>query len=73
LQQVDDPTVVPYTSSQVIFEGLGLLPYLILPHYRSDHPESALIEQEVEYCTREEIPFRTLRDGEVIIEDLAAV
>jgi dipeptidase E len=74
LQQVDDPTIMPYPDSQVIFEGVGLLPYLILPHYRSDHPESALIEREVEYCQREGIPFRTLRDGEVIIiEDLAQV
>ena len=72
LQQVDDPTLLPYADSQLIWEGLGLLDYLILPHYKSDHPESADIDKEVEYCEREGIPFKTLRDGEVIIiEDLA--
>jgi dipeptidase E len=69
LQQVDDPTVIPYSNSSVIWEGLGFLDYLILPHYKSDHPESAAIDREVDYCTRNGIPFRTLRDGEVIIID----
>lgn len=67
LQHVDSPAVVPYPGSKVIWEGLGILDYLILPHYKSDHPESADIDKEVEYCEREGIPFRTLRDGEVII------
>lgn len=67
LQQVDDPTVMPYANSSVIWEGLGFLDYLVLPHYRSDHPESPAIDKEVDYCTRNGIPFRTLRDGEVII------
>ena len=72
LQQVDDPTASPYADSPVIWEGLGILDYLVLPHYKSDHPESADVDKEVEYCTREGIPFRTLRDGEVIIiEDLS--
>ena len=72
LQQVDDPALTPYPNSRVIWEGLGILDYLILPHYQSDHPESADIEKEVEYCRREGLPFKTLRDGEVIIiEDLA--
>ena len=71
LQQVDDPSASPYDGSFVIWEGLALLDYLVLPHYESDHPESADIAKEVEFCRREAIPFRTLRDGEVIIiEDL---
>jgi len=72
LQHVDDPTLSPYADSQVIWEGLGILDYLILPHYKSDHSESADVDREVEYCTQEGIPFKTLSDGEVIIiEDLA--
>lgn len=50
IQHVDDPTVVPYESSEPIMEGLGLLDYLVLPHFRSDHPESEAIEREVAYC-----------------------
>jgi dipeptidase E len=67
LHHVDDPRVRPYPGSDVIWEGLGLLDYLVLPHYRSNHPESALIEQDVAYCSARGIAFRTLRDGEVII------
>jgi len=71
LHHVDDPTVCPYPGSSVIWEGLGILDYLVLPHYKSDHPESANIDRDVEYCTKNGIPFRTLRDGEVIIEDFS--
>jgi dipeptidase E len=67
LQHVDDPTARPYVESEVVWDGVGLLPYLVLPHYKSDHPESAAIDREVEYCTANGIPFRTLRDGEVIV------
>jgi dipeptidase E len=38
-----------------------------LPHYQSDHPESAAIERELQYCTANGISFRTLRDGEVVV------
>lgn len=71
LQQVDHPELTPYPGSTVIWEGLGILDYLILPHYQSEHPESADIDKVVEYCRKAGIPFRTLPDGEVIIEDVA--
>lgn len=68
LQIVDDPTDKPYKELQeTIWEGLGYLDYIILPHYRSDHPESADIDKEVCYCEQNNIPYKTLRDGEVII------
>jgi dipeptidase E len=72
LQHVDDSTVRPYENVDVIWSGVGILDYLILPHYKSDHPESADIDTEVAYCLDHGIPLRTLRDGEVIvIDDLA--
>lgn len=40
LESVDDPTAVRDPR----WDGLGVLPYAFLPHYRSDHPESAAIE-----------------------------
>ena len=70
LQQVDDPSARPYADSEVVWEGVGLLDYLILPHYQSDHPESAAIDLEVAYCREQQIPFRTLRDGEVIVGEI---
>lgn len=68
LQIVDDPTDKPYPKLQdTIWEGLGFFDYIILPHYKSDHPESADIDKEVEFCKKNNISFKTLRDGEVII------
>lgn len=68
LQQVDNPHIMPYKELQeVIWDGLWLLDYIILPHYKSDHPESADIDKEVDYCTRNNIRYKTLSDGEVIV------
>ncbi|MCP4404966.1 MAG: type 1 glutamine amidotransferase-like domain-containing protein [bacterium] len=68
LQIVDDPTDKPYKECQdTLWEGLGFLEYIILPHYISDHPESADIEKEVAFAEKHHIPFKTLRDGDVII------
>ena len=67
LQMVDNPNITPYKVKKIIWEGLGLINYAILPHYRSNHPESKDIEKAVKYCKKNKIPFKTLRDGEVII------
>ena len=65
---IDDPTVKPYgDKSEVIWDGLGILSYSIIPHYRSDHPESKNAEKVVEYMIENKIPFIALKDGEVII------
>jgi len=68
LQLIDDPTMMPYKESKkTIWDGLGILDYIILPHYKSGHPESADIDKGVEFCKKNNIPFKTLQDGEVII------
>jgi dipeptidase E len=68
LQEVDNPDIMPYEElKEVIWDGLGIFDYIILPHYKSDHPESADIDKEVEFCKKNNISFKTLRDGEVII------
>jgi dipeptidase E len=61
----DQPEMTPpgYTGD-VIWDGLGLIPFCIAPHFRSDHPESPLIERVVEYFVAAGISFITLRDGE---------
>jgi dipeptidase E len=68
LKIVDNPKSMPYEEiKEIIWEGLGVLDYMILPHYQSDHPESADIDKEIEYCKKNKIPFKPLKDGEVII------
>lgn len=69
LQLVDEP-VNPYNDNNVIYEGVGLLNYCIVPHYKSDHKESKLIDKVVEYMEKNNRNYKTLSDGEVIIEDL---
>jgi dipeptidase E len=69
LEGVDPPDAIPYDDDDVVWEGLGILEYLVLPHFESDHPESALIGEAVRRCRREGIPHRTLRDGEVLVFD----
>jgi dipeptidase E len=68
LQIVDDPTDHPYSElKETIWEGLGYLNYIILPHYKSNHPESAKVDEVVEFAKKNNIPFKPLKDGEVII------
>ncbi|MDD2766354.1 MAG: Type 1 glutamine amidotransferase-like domain-containing protein [Candidatus Moranbacteria bacterium] len=65
---VDDPTDFPYANQkETLWEGLGMIDYTFLPHFDSDHPESADINKEVKYCIENKIPYKTLRDGEVLI------
>lgn len=65
---VDDSTDTPYKElKEVIWEGLGLIDFAFMPHFDSDHPESADINKEIEFCKQNNIPYRAVKDGEVII------
>ena len=71
LEAVDDAAAVPriYGTSP-IFDGLGVLPYAIVPHYRSpDHPENAACEQVAARYAAAGVPHRTLRDGQALVID----
>lgn len=71
LDIVDNPRIIPPGYKQdIIWDGLAFLNYTFAPHYRSDHPESAGVETEVQYCIDNKILFVALHDGEVIIETL---
>lgn len=68
---VDDPYSIPVGySKDVIWDGLHILPYMVAPHYKSDHPESKSVNKEVAYLIQHHIPYKTLQDGEVIIEEI---
>lgn len=64
---VDDASLDPYECDNILRDGLWLIDYNIAPHYKSDHHESHLIEQEVQRMIDNKVLFKTLRDGEVII------
>ncbi|MCL2280485.1 Type 1 glutamine amidotransferase-like domain-containing protein [Candidatus Saccharibacteria bacterium] len=68
LDDTDDPNIVPSGyESEIIWDGLNLIPYSILPHYNSDHPESESIGESIEYFEKNNLPYKTLRDGEAIV------
>lgn len=68
LELVDEP-VNPYNEEKVNYDGLGFLDYVLIPHYKSNHPESEKVEDVVKYCEENRIKYKTLKDGDVIIKD----
>jgi dipeptidase E len=68
IELVDDPVAVPAGYDPTpIWECLGLVPYALAPHYKSDHPESAAIDETVRYFIDQHLLFKALRDGEAIV------
>ena len=69
---VDPPEVVAQVyGAEILWDGMALVLYCIAPHYDSPHPESELIDHAIEYFRSHRMPFKTLRDGEVIITQAA--
>ena len=70
LELVDEPDVIPdHYQPEVVWEGMGILPYAAAPHFKSDHPESEQINDVVNFFLNASMPFVALRDGEVIVRD----
>ncbi|MCV0397485.1 MAG: peptidase E [Rhizobiaceae bacterium] len=70
LKAVDEPHDVPEGYDEaILWEGLAYLPYSLVIHFRSDHPESAKVDQQVQFYEERGLPYRTLRDGEALVVD----
>jgi len=68
LEIVDDPQDIPAGyDPEIVSEGLGFVPYALAVHFDSDHPESELVNNEIAFYEASGVPYRTLRDGEVLI------
>lgn len=64
----DDATDTPFEGlDEVLWDGLNIIDYTFLPHFESDHPESESVGKEIEYCKEKRLPYKTARDGDVII------
>ncbi len=71
---VDDPNEVSVAygaEAEIPWQGVGLLDYVFVPHFDSDHAESEDTNTEIEYYQKNNITFKPLRDGEVIIEEVS--
>jgi dipeptidase E len=67
---VDEPAETPAGyNPDIIWEGLGVVPFSIASHYKSDHPESPLIDKAVAFFEANALPYRTLRDGQALVVD----
>jgi dipeptidase E len=70
LETVDSPKEIPIGyPNGVIWSGLGIINYRACPHYKSDHPESVDVDKEVKFYKQNKIPYKVLRDGEIIVID----
>ncbi len=69
LDIVDKP-INPYNEEEVLYGGLNILDFMPIPHYKSNHPESKLIDEEVKFLKENKIKYKTLQDGDVIIKKL---
>jgi dipeptidase E len=68
LELMDDPWELPDGYDEpLIWHGLGLTPFAIVPHFRSRHPEAASAEKVVSYMRARRTRFRAISDGEVIV------
>jgi dipeptidase E len=66
----DDPVEVPQGyPAGAIWEGVNIVDFYIVPHFRSPHPESAAMEGVVEYLKQANKRYYTLRDGEALLMD----
>ncbi|MFO0920838.1 MAG: Type 1 glutamine amidotransferase-like domain-containing protein [Candidatus Saccharimonadales bacterium] len=54
-------------KDEVILDGYELIDFYPIVHYKSDHPESELVEKELEYVKSKGRAYKTLQDGEVYI------
>jgi dipeptidase E len=64
---VDDPNLHTFGDYETMWEGLGIIDWQFAPHFDSDHHESEEVNKEIEYCEQHGMPYKKLRDGEVII------
>lgn len=69
LETVDDPVMVAEGYlRETIWEGLALIDFAFAPHFESPgHPETELVNSLVEFYKKEEIKYKALHDGEVIV------
>ncbi|WP_405056220.1 peptidase E [Kribbella sp. NBC_01505] len=66
---MDDPTVLPDGYSPAVApDCLQLVPYRIVPHWRSDHPETEGADRAAAHLTERGLPHRCLRDGETLTD-----
>lgn len=58
---------------EIVWEGLNLVGFHIVPHYESDHPESEAAGRATAWMLDQAMPYRTMHDGDVLIRDAKGI
>jgi dipeptidase E len=58
---------------EIVWDGLGLIAFHLIPHYESGHAESPAAGKVAMYLLDEARPYRTMRDGDVLISDASGI
>ena len=67
----DEPEKDPYNYGSIIWNGVGIIDYMPVPHFDTpEHPESHLMYDVVKYLQNHNLSYKTLHDGDVIIESV---
>lgn len=59
-----------YKEDKIIYDGINLIDYSFIPHYKSNYHKSYLIDEVVAHCIKEKIDYKPFKDGKVIIENV---
>lgn len=70
LAVMDDPSVVEKVYGKpAVTTGLKILDYVLVPHFESDHPESAAATKAVLEMEKARESYTAISDGEVLVID----
>jgi len=74
IEYMDDPSqVAPGYDPAPVFDGLDLIPFHLVPHYDCGHAEGPAAEKVTMYLLDQAMPYRTMRDGDVLIRDAGGI
>lgn len=68
-KNVDEP-INYYNKDEIIYDGINLIDYVFIPHYKSNYHKAYLIDELVDKCKKENIKYKTFSDGDVTIENV---
>ena len=68
LNLIDTSEYDPYNSKIDPMIGLGILDYLIVPHFKTDNPEMPNMDKVINYLEEKKSNYKPLSDGDVIVE-----
>jgi dipeptidase E len=68
-KDVDEP-ISFYKQDEIIYDCIGFIDYVFVPHYKSNYHKVHLIDELVDLCQKNRIEYKALTDGEVSVEKI---